>query len=104
MQRLSDMRLNVSHDREHNNGQQNRNSLISIQSKAQILSRRVWDILMLLPTSPHLKEKLQHIRDEEDESCLKQLLSPKKLHFFLLAGWGNSLSCGEVFYQKTGYR
>lgn len=77
MQRLSDMRLNVSHDPEHNNGQQNRNSLISIQSKAQILSRRVWDILMLLPTSPHLKEKLQHIRDEEDESCLKQLLSPE---------------------------
>ena len=77
MQRLSDMRLNVCPDREHNNGQQNRNSLISIQSKAQILSRRVWDILMLLPTSPHLKEKLQHIRDEEDESCLKQLLSPE---------------------------
>jgi hypothetical protein len=27
--------------------------------KAQILSRRVWDILMLLPTNSRLKESLQ---------------------------------------------
>ena len=77
MQRLSDMRFNIGKDRENNSGQHLQTSLISIQSKAQILSRRVWDILMLLPTSPHLKEKLQNIQNAEDESSLKQLLSPE---------------------------
>merc|ERR1719412_124676 len=69
------MRFNLGNDRDIG-GQHNRSSLISIQSKSQILSRRVWDILMLLPTSPHLKEKLQNIRNE-DEPCLKRLLSPE---------------------------
>lgn len=76
MQRLSDMRFNVGNDRA-NNGEKSRSSLISIQSKAQILSRRVWDILMLLPTSPHLKERLQNIRNEENETFFKRLLSPE---------------------------
>lgn len=76
MQRLSDMRFNLGNDRDIG-GQHNRSSLISIQSKSQILSRRVWDILMLLPTSPHLKERLQNIRNEEDEASVKILLSPE---------------------------
>ncbi len=30
--------------------------------KAQILSRRVWDILMLLPTNPDIKRRLENIQ------------------------------------------
>ena len=46
MQTLSDLRINgLPHP------------------KAQILSRRVWDILMLLPTNPTVKEKLQNITE-----------------------------------------
>ena len=58
MQKLSDVR---------NNGMPH--------AKAQILSRRGWDILMLLPTNPNVKEKLQNIT-EEDNEVLKELLNP----------------------------
>ena len=58
--------------------------------KAQILSRRVWDILMLLPTNPTLKEKLQNITTE-DESTLKDLLNPsspqKLMYTFYIVDW-----------------
>ncbi len=60
------------------------------QPKAQILSRRVWDILMLLPTNPHIKQALQDIgKLSEDE--LKRLLSaesPQKLMYtFYIVDW-----------------
>ena len=58
--------------------------------KAQILSRRVWDILMLLPTNPTLKEKLQTI-SAEDETTLKELLDPsspqKLMYTFYIVDW-----------------
>jgi hypothetical protein len=47
MQNLSDIRL------------PNENGVLLPHPKAQILSRRVWDILMLLPTNIRLKEALQ---------------------------------------------
>ena len=53
MQTLSDLRINgLPHP------------------KAQILSRRVWDILMLLPTNPTVKEKLQNLTGgKENFTC-----------------------------------
>ena len=58
MQTLSDLRINgLPHP------------------KAQILSRRVWDILMLLPTNPTVKEKLQNLTGGDNET-LQELLNP----------------------------
>lgn len=58
--------------------------------KAQILSRRVWDILMLLPTNPTLKERLQNIT-VEDNDTLKELLDPtspqKLMYVFYIVDW-----------------
>ena len=73
MQNLSDMRL------------PNENGVLLPHPKAQILSRRVWDILMLLPTNSLLKESLQNI-SELDEATMKSLLnpeSPQKLMYTL---------------------
>ena len=59
-------------------------------SKAQILSRRVWDILMLLPTNPEVKEKLQNITEEDNET-LQELLNPsspqKLMYVFYIVDW-----------------
>jgi len=73
MQNLSDLRL------------PNDNGVLLPHPKAQILSRRVWDILMLLPTNNRLKDALQNIADM-DESTMKSLLnpeSPQKLMYTL---------------------
>ena len=73
MQTLSDLRVNGNP-----------------HPKAQILSRRVWDILMLLPTNPTLKEKLQTIT-AEDKVTLKDLLDPrspqKLMYIFYIIDW-----------------
>ena len=58
MQSLSDMRI------------ANENGVLLPHPKAQILSRRVWDILMLLPTNSRLKDALQNIADA-DESTIR---------------------------------
>ena len=73
MQKLSDVRINgLPHP------------------KAQILSRRVWDILMLLPTNPEVKEKLQNITTEDHET-LQDLLNPmspqKLMYVFYIVDW-----------------
>ena len=72
MQRLSDMRA----------------------FKAQILSRRVWEIILLLPTSPHLKETLQNIQENHFAASgerLRQLLNPespqKLLYTLYIVDW-----------------
>ena len=72
MQRLSDMR----------------------PAKAQILSRRVWEIILLLPTSPHLKETLQNIQENHFAASgerLRQLLNPespqKLLYTLYIVDW-----------------
>ena len=58
--------------------------------KAQILSRRVWDILMLLPTNPHIKKRLEDIQNATEEE-LRALLSPtspqKLLYTFYIVDW-----------------
>jgi len=54
-------------------------------TKAQVLSRRVWDILTLLPTSPILLQGFQQLENSENIS-LQQLLdpaSPQKLMYSL---------------------
>lgn len=54
-------------------------------TKAQVLSRRVWDILTLLPTSPILLQGFQQLESSENIS-LQQLLdpaSPQKLMYSL---------------------
>lgn len=53
--------------------------------KAQILSRRVWDILMLLPTNPDIKRALLDI-GQSSEDDIRRLLnpdSPQKLMYTL---------------------
>ena len=58
--------------------------------KAQILSRRVWDILMLLPTNPHIKMALQNIGQATEED-MKRILSPdspqKLMYTFYIVDW-----------------
>jgi ubiquitin carboxyl-terminal hydrolase 34 len=54
-------------------------------TKAQVLSRRVWDILTLLPTSPKLLQGFQELEKSNDTS-LEELLdptSPQKLMYSL---------------------
>ena len=73
MQTLSDLRINgLPHP------------------KAQILSRRVWDILMLLPTNPTVKEKLQNLTGGDNET-LQELLNPvspqKLMYVFYIVDW-----------------
>ena len=67
MQTLSDLRINgLPHP------------------KAQILSRRVWDILMLLPTNPTVKEKLQNITEgmSQKVSCFQAV--PKCINYLIV--------------------
>lgn len=60
-------------------------------TRAQVLSRRVWDILTLLPTNPTLLEGFQKLGAESDKSSadnsqLENLLnpsSPQKLMYSL---------------------
>lgn len=55
-------------------------------TKAQVLSRRVWDILTLLPTNPILLRGFQKLEDVENGISLEQLLdpaSPQKLMYSL---------------------
>ena len=42
-------------------------------TKAQIMSRRVWEILLLLPTSPEITQRLE---DVDSESDMASLLDP----------------------------
>ena len=78
MQSLSNLRV------------RNEKGTIGPHPKAQILSRRVWDILMLLPTNPHIKEVFQHIERASEEK-LRELLSaksPQKLMYtFYIVDW-----------------
>ena len=78
MSRLSEMKSSSVQDQR---------SLTTKNTKAQLLSRRVWDILLLLPTSPHLKESLQNIHgDYAANDLFKKLLdpgSPQKLMYTL---------------------
>ena len=39
-------------------------------TKAQIMSRRVWEILLLLPTNPEIKSGLQEVDTESDMTSL----------------------------------
>ena len=78
MQSLSNLRV------------RNEKGTIAPHPKAQILSRRVWDILMLLPTNPHIKDVFQHI-EQTPEDKMRELLSaksPQKLMYtFYIVDW-----------------
>lgn len=54
---------------------------------AENLSRRVWELLMLLPTCPKMLQAFQNISDEtnEDGLCWKELLRIKSPHKLLYA-------------------
>jgi ubiquitin carboxyl-terminal hydrolase 34 len=89
MQTLSDLRIKLGKNSDvssHGGG----GGGGSPHPKAQILSRRVWDILMLLPTNPTLRETLQNITDN-DEETLKKLLDPespqKLMYTFYIVDW-----------------
>merc|ERR1719342_683673 len=61
---------------------------LALDTKAQIMSRRVWEILLLLPTNPEIKQKLQDL----DTGCdLASILSPhcpqKLLYTFYIIDW-----------------
>eukprot|EP00095_Tigriopus_kingsejongensis_P002851 maker-scaffold442_size170051-snap-gene-0.33 protein:Tk02851 transcript:maker-scaffold442_size170051-snap-gene-0.33-mRNA-1 annotation:"hypothetical protein TcasGA2_TC009817" len=74
MQSLSEMRI------------KNENGHMVPLPKAQNLSRRVWDILLLLPTNPHMKHSLQTINANTAERTMKIYLnsdSPQKLMYSL---------------------
>ncbi|QQP55435.1 Ubiquitin carboxylterminal hydrolase 34like [Caligus rogercresseyi] len=78
MQNLSDLRL------------RNEQNEPIPHTKAQILSRRVWDILMLLPTNSEIKDKLLSIEERSPEE-IKELLSPaspqKLMYTFYIVDW-----------------
>lgn len=67
------------------------NGVLLPHPKGQILSRRVWDILMLLPTNQQLKESLQNIGASTDEATMKSLLNPespqKLLYTLYIVDW-----------------
>lgn len=54
-----------------------------LHSKAQVLSRSVWDILTILPTSPSMLERFRHFPTrelkEECQAWLKKDLDPSNL-------------------------
>ncbi|XP_049955909.1 ubiquitin carboxyl-terminal hydrolase 34 [Schistocerca serialis cubense] len=55
-------------------------------TKAQVLSRRVWDILTLLPTNPVLLQGFQKLGESDERVSLQSLLdpaSPQKLMYSL---------------------
>lgn len=79
-------------------------------TKAQVLSRRVWDILSLLPTSPTLLRGFQNL-----DISLTELLdpsSPQKLMYSLYIveslstkhGSKDKLDWSRIFIQHGGLR
>merc|ERR1719402_1683340 len=59
-----------------------------LDTKAQIMSRRVWEILLLLPTSPDIQRGLQEIGPLSDLVGLLDPHSPQKLLYtFYIIDW-----------------
>ena len=59
-----------------------------LDTKAQIMSRRVWEILLLLPTNPKIKQGLQEIDSNSDLPALLHPESPQKLLYtFYIIDW-----------------
>lgn len=57
-------------------------------TKAQIMSRRVWEILLLLPTNPEIKSGLQDVDTESDMTTLLDPDCPHKLLYtFYIIDW-----------------
>ena len=57
-------------------------------TKAQIMSRRVWEILLLLPTNPEIKSGLQEVDTESDMTSLLDPHCPHKLLYtFYIIDW-----------------
>ena len=62
-------------------------------TKAQIMSRRVWEILLLLPTNPEIKQRLQDVDQDSDMASLLDPHCPQKLLYtFYIIDWlGNQV-------------
>jgi ubiquitin C-terminal hydrolase len=89
---------------------------VELTNKAKTLSRRVWEIIQILPTSPHYKESLKHcgLDDETDMSlkvprCLNLLNAdcPQRLLYCLqiIDILKSSHECpfwGSTFIRKGG--
>merc|ERR1719233_2813501 len=59
-----------------------------LDTKAQIMSRRVWEILLLLPTNPKIKQGLQEIDSTSDLVALLDPESPQRLLYtFYIIDW-----------------
>uniref|UniRef100_A0A8D8RQZ4 ubiquitinyl hydrolase 1 n=1 Tax=Cacopsylla melanoneura TaxID=428564 RepID=A0A8D8RQZ4_9HEMI len=74
-----------------------------LHPRGQLLSRRVWDILMLLPTSPTLVRGFETLGSGESSVSLEQLIdpaSPQKLMYSLCIV--ESLSRPSSYRQKLG--
>ena len=57
-------------------------------TKAQIMSRRVWEILLLLPTNPEIKRRLEEVDSESDMASLLDPCCPQKLLYtFYIIDW-----------------
>ena len=57
-------------------------------TKAQIMSRRVWEILLLLPTNPEIKQRLEDVDSESDMASLLDPHCPQKLLYtFYIIDW-----------------
>ncbi|KAG8281090.1 Ubiquitin carboxyl-terminal hydrolase 34 [Homalodisca vitripennis] len=68
-------------------------------TKAQVLSRRVWDILTLLPTSPTLLDGFQKLDCESKLQHLLDPASPQKLMYSLYIV--ESLNRNSNLHKKT---
>ena len=66
---------------------------LALDTKAQIMSRRVWEILLLLPTNPEIKQGLQEIDSNSDLASLLDPESPQRLLYtFYIIDWlGNQV-------------
>ena len=42
--------------------------LYSLQTRARVLSRKVWDLLMVLPTNPRILKTFQNLPESPDVS------------------------------------
>ena len=61
---------------------------LALDTKAQIMSRRVWEILLLLPTNPEIKQGLQEIDSNSDLASLLDPESPQRLLYtFYIIDW-----------------
>ena len=57
-------------------------------TKAQIMSPRVWEILLLLPTSPEITQRLEDVDSESDMASLLDPHCPQKLLYtFYIIDW-----------------